>query len=124
MLKEKEYKKRKRLEHKRKKHEKKKFKFTDKTHPIKGIISFLCGLAALTVMIALCILTGNTNGKGSVFIGLAGFLAMLLAAAGVVLALMAIRQKEIHYRFPAAGGILSGILLFSYLALYILGTVS
>lgn len=100
------------------------YKFSDKTHPVFGLLSFGFGLAAFLIIIITSFLSFRAKGEGGILIGLLGFGAMLLSVSGVVLSIIALRGKEIHYRFPVMGGVLCGCLTLFYFVLYILGAAA
>lgn len=99
----------------------KNFKFSDKVHPIEGILSFAFGVTALLILIITSFVSFYAKGNAGIGIGLAGTAALVLSLLGVILALIAVRKKEIHFRFPVLGGVLSAILLFGYIMMYALG---
>lgn len=98
-----------------------KYKFSVRTHPIQGIISFGFGIVSLFAFIILCVLSGNAKGTSGLMAGVVGVLSMLISIVGFVLAMIALRKRDIHYRFPVIGGILNGILMIVYLTLYVSG---
>lgn len=101
----------------------KNFKFSDKVHPKKGILSFVFGILGMLTLFITSYLSFRAKGNAGMIIGLAGFIAFMLSIAGVVLAILALRQKDIHYRFPVMGGILCGMLLLGYFVMYTLGAI-
>lgn len=101
----------------------KSYKFSDKVHPIKGILSFAFAIFAIVSFFLTSYLSYTAKGNAGIFIGLVGVTALLFCVAGVVLALMALRQKDIHYRFPVAGGILCAVMLIGYAMMYTLGAI-
>jgi len=68
-------------------------------------------------------LSYTNKGNAGIFVGVIGVMALLFCIAGVVLALMAMRQKDIHYRFPVIGGILCAVMLIGYTMMYTLGAI-
>lgn len=100
-----------------------KYKFSVKTHPIQGIISFGLGLASLAVLAVSCYLAAKSRGNIGVMTGLLNVFAFIMSIGGVILALTAFRKKDIHMRFPVLGIALNGILTIVYLVIYITGTL-
>ncbi len=101
----------------------KSYKFSDKVHPIKGILSFVFAAFGIITFITTSYLSYTTKGNAGLLVGLVGVMALLFCVAGVILALMAMRQKDIHYRFPIIGGILCAIMLIGYIMMYTLGAI-
>jgi hypothetical protein len=98
-----------------------KYKFSDKTHPVGGIVSFVLGWISLGIVILSVVISEQAQGKAEMAVGLLGILAMLVSLVGFFLAISVVRKKEIHYRFPVIGGVLNGVLAVFLLGLYILG---
>lgn len=98
-----------------------KYKFSDKVHPLEGIISFCMGIGAGVLMVTAIILSERAMGQGSLIVGGLGTMAMIFSVFGFGLAVHACRKKEIHYRFPVMGGILNGVLTLFLLSLYVMG---
>ncbi len=100
-----------------------KYKFSVKTHPLEGIISFGLGIAALLVLLASCYLATTTRGNIGEIAALMNMFAFIVAIAGVVFAFIAFRKKDIHTLFPTLGVVFSGLLAIVYLVIYITGTL-
>ncbi len=100
------------------------YKFSDKTTPIQGILSFVLGIAALITGLAGSIYSYTQAGNAGLWVGAAGFIAMLTSIFGLILGLTCFRKREIHYFFPVTGSILCGIFAFAYLILYLMGVVA
>ncbi|BBF44100.1 hypothetical protein lbkm_2788 [Lachnospiraceae bacterium KM106-2] len=102
---------------------KRSYKFTDKSHPIEGILSVIFGGFVTITLIALCYQSSAAAGKGASYIGLIGMLAFLLTIGGLSLGLISLKEKDVFYRFPVAGVVLNGILLVILFFVYIVGTI-
>ena len=100
-----------------------KYKFSTKTHPAEGVLSFVLGMISLGILVAVCALSGRERGGSGIIVGVFGMLALLLAIAGLLMAFHALRKKDIHFRFPVAGGIVNGALTIAYLIIYVRGTL-
>ena len=100
-----------------------KYKFSIKTHPVEGFISFGLGLAALFVLIISCYMAWQSRGNVGEVVGLVNIFAFFTAIAGVVFAFLALRKKDIHALFPTLGFGISGLLIIVYLVIYITGTL-
>lgn len=105
------------------KRKRKNYKFSDKTHPVPGLLSFCFGMAALVSIAVSSIISFRAQGNGGIFIGFLGFVSMILSIAGVVLSIISLKKKDIHYRFPVMGGVLCGFLTLFYIILYVIGCV-
>ena len=57
-------------------------------------------------------------GKG---IAVLGFLALLMAAAGLYQGIRGLREEDSYQLFPCVGCVLNGLLLTAFICIYILG---
>lgn len=97
------------------------FKFSDKFHPLQGIVGVVL---ALLVLIATCVLfyiSSTSDGNAGVWIGLAGLFMFVINIIGFVLSVRGFRMQDIYYHFPIAGILLNGSLFVVFLLLYIVG---
>lgn len=97
------------------------YKFSDKIHSKKGILSFLIGIVSLIIFIVTTYISSKSGGNGSLYLGLLGIVAMIMTIYGFTIALKALKEKEILYLFPIIGITLNAILLIFYLILYVIG---
>ncbi len=100
-----------------------KYKFSVKNHPIEGILSFAAGIISFIVLLISCYFAWQNRGTSGLIIGLFGVMAFFMSVAGLTLAFMALRKKDIHLRFPVLGGVLNGVLTIVYLVIYVMGTL-
>ena len=100
-----------------------KYKFSVKTHPLEGIISFVMGIAALLVLIISCYMAWQSRGNMGEVTGLVNVFAFLTTIIGIIFAVLAFRKRDIHVLFPALGFGMNGLLTIVYLVTYITGTL-
>lgn len=100
------------------------YKFTNKSHPLKGVMSSILGVIAL-VSLFLAIYLSYLDGMNSVNggtarmqYGLAAALAFLMALAGEIVGLLANNEKDCYRFFPVLGLLLNSAALF--IGVYIL----
>lgn len=95
------------------------YKFTNKSHPLKGIMSAVLGMIALVSMflaIYLSYLDGMASANGQMArmeYGLASVLAFFMALAGEITALAANAEKDRYRFFPLLGMLLNSAALFA-----------
>lgn len=100
------------------------YKFTNKSHPLKGIMSTVLGLIALVSFffaIYLSYLDGMdsvNDGMARMQYGLAAVLAFFMALAGEITGLIANTEKDRYRFFPVLGLLLNSAALF--IGVYIL----
>ncbi len=97
------------------------YKFSDKIHPAKGVISTGIGVVTVLGLLALCIISSRSKGNGGLLLGSLGLVVFVFSIIGFVLAILSIKQKEIHYSFPVVGIMINGIIMTICFILYVLG---
>lgn len=97
------------------------YKFTGRSHSVKGIISAVIGCISILSLLVLFILSGIYKGNGPIALGAVGMLVFFLAVAGFVLGVKACTEKEIYYTAPISGMAVNGILSITLFVLYIMG---
>ncbi len=100
-----------------------KIQFTDKTHPVMGIVSVILGCAALVLLVVLCVVSSMAKGTAGLGIGYLGILVLGIACAGFLLAARCYRKEDIYMATPAVGSVLNGLLVVAGLLLYVIGAV-
>ncbi|WMJ89640.1 DUF6142 family protein [Anaerocolumna sp. MB42-C2] len=105
------------------KHKKEIFKFSGRSHSVKGIISVIIGVFTLITLLILSIISSLSKGNGGWIIGLIGMLLFAISIAGFVLGIKACREKEIHYAAPVTGMVLNGFLSIFFFVLYMVGVI-
>lgn len=97
------------------------YKFTNKSHTKRGLLSSGIGFFALLLLGGLFYLSYEQSGNAEAYAGVLGFLSMAGSAAGVMLAAESFREEDKFYLFSYVGCILNGALLVGWILLYVLG---
>lgn len=100
---------------------KRRYKFTDKNQSRLGIFSCILGVTALILtgsILAAAYMEYGQAGKG---IAVLGFLAMLLAFAGMYQGIRGLMEEDTYQLFPYMGCVLNGVLLTAFIMVYMLG---
>jgi hypothetical protein len=100
-----------------------KIQFTDKKHPMMGIVSMLISFVSLAWMIGLFVGSSMVQGQGSIAYGYMGIFNMLLALAGFILSLQCYKKDDAYMTTPTIGSVINGIIVIIYLILYFLGVI-
>lgn len=123
-------------------------KFTDRTTPVKGIISLILAVVSLALLVFLLVqsvkmidagllaesleqteaVTDAATGEvadsaTSLRLGAGGFLALLLSLTGLILGIRCFSMHNIYRHLPIAGTIGNGVVLILFVALYVMGLV-
>lgn len=97
------------------------FKFSDKYHPVQGIVGVVLAILVLITSCVLFYISSTSSGNAGVWIGLIGVLLLIINIIGFVLSVRGFRKQDIYYHFPIAGILLNGFLFVVFLLLYIVG---
>ena len=79
--------------------------------PWQGITACVLLIAEVIMLLAALYLSSLSEGNGGLKVGVVGFLAMLAAAAGLIIALSGLRRKDIRHGLCYIGGIGSLLVL-------------
>lgn len=101
----------------------KKIRFSDKSHPPRGIISVILGGISFLVLIVLCVVSGKAKGQAGIGIGFAGILALGMNVAGFILAVRCSREEDIYMITPAVGSVMNGTLTLMLMVLFFIGAM-
>ena len=99
------------------------YKFTDKRHPILGILSFIIAVIVIIMSLVLCFEAADLNGKAPISYGVAGVIGLLMAIIGFIIGIQSMKQKDIFLRFPILGVFLNGVMILGLFIVYIIGEV-
>lgn len=99
----------------------KRIQFTDKTHPVQGIISVILGFCSLVLLFALCILSGRAKGMSGIEAGILGVVDLVVSLVGFIMAIRCYRKEDIYLITPSLGATINGLLVILCMVLYIVG---
>lgn len=100
----------------------KRIQFTDKKHPVMGIVSMGIAVIAWILMVVLFYFSSAAKGAAGIVIGFAGVLVLATSAFGFVMAIRCYKKEDIYMTAPTVGAILNGVLVVLCLLLYVMGT--
>ena len=89
----------------------KRYKFTNKKHPEKGIMSAILGIISLVSVWAAVYQTFLARGEASTNMGVVGLMITTFSATGLVLGYMAKKEHDKFMLFPYLGMVLNVIAL-------------
>lgn len=104
----------------RKRH-KRGYKFTEKTHSKKGMLSLLLAVVSLGIFATVISISFQTDGNGSMYLGSAGVSSMLLGVVALVIAITSLREENSFKLFPYLAAIFSFLAAGVWIALYVIG---
>lgn len=97
------------------------FKFTEKTHSKRGIISLSVSSVAILIYIVFIFLSYLGNGNLSTYFGSIGVFAMLAAMVSLVISLIGLKEEDSFKIFSRLGLGASIVAVILWLGTYIMG---
>ena len=97
------------------------YKFTNKRHTRRGLISSGISFFVLLLLSGLFYLSYRQAGDVGSYAGFLGFLSMLASAVGLWMGVKSVEEEDQFYLFSYVGSILNGLLLVAWIILYVLG---
>ena len=97
------------------------YKFTEKTHSKKAIVSFSLAVVTLVTYFVFVYLSYQAAGQLSAYFGAFGVLAMLVAVVAVVLAISTLREDDSFTLFPRMALVTSVISALLWVGNYVQG---
>ncbi len=101
---------------------KKGYKFTNKKHSQKSVMSTVFGALSLISLIVLVYLSYQRAGNVPVNYGIAVILALIFAGIGMGIGIMAMQEREKFKGFAIAGIVLNGLAIASVSAVLFAGS--
>ena len=99
------------------------YKFTEKTHSKRAIVSFLMAGISLVTYLAFVYLSYKAAGQLSAYFGAFGVLAMLVAVVALGLSLSTLKEEDSFALFPKMALITSVLASFLWIGNYVHGFV-
>lgn len=97
------------------------YKFTEKTHSKKAIISFGIAVVTLVTYVVFIYLSYRAAGQLSAYFGAFGVLAMLLSIVSVGLSISTLREEDSFTLFPKMAMVASILSMLVWVGNYVQG---
>ena len=97
------------------------YKFTNKTHPVKGICSTILGTISLLGICAVIYQSFRAGGATKPGYGLTGLLAVIFTLTGMILGILSFRERDSFVLLSWVGTILNLVVLICIGFLFSLG---
>lgn len=97
------------------------YKFTEKTHSKRAIVSFGLAVATLVTYFVFVYLSYQAAGQLSAYFGAFGVLAMLLAIVAVCLSITTLKEEDSFALFPRMSMITSALSALLWVGNYVQG---
>ena len=85
--------------------------------PWQGVISCALLIVQVILLLAALYISYLSEGSGGLAVGIAGFMVFLFSAAGIVIAFLGFRRKNIRHGLCAIGGVGSVLMLAGMIVL-------
>lgn len=100
------------------------FRFTEKKHSKKGMITLAVAAALIMMYVVYIIIAYHSNGSISAYATSVGLLAMVASVVNLIFAIQSNREEDSFLVFPRAAVVATGISILCWFGTYILGAVS
>ena len=97
-------------------------KFRGRHNSWRAVLFLITGSIAIAVLITLSILSA-VKGEAVFAYGVAGMAAALVSLIGLIVSIVATRERDVYVSVPIAGMIVNGIAFLMYVIIYVLGLV-
>lgn len=97
------------------------YKFTEKKHSRRGMLACVLAAASIFALVYLVSESFLQGGNGSVYLGSAGILALVVAVVSFVQAVKSLREEDTFRGIPVASMALSLVAAGAWIALYTVG---
>lgn len=97
------------------------YKFSNKQHSGKGILSTGFGAASLALLIALIVIASKMRGRGSIYLGSVGLVSMVFSLIGLVIGITSFFEPEKYKLFPRLGSIFNLVMLLVWASIFMIG---
>ncbi|MDO4523635.1 MAG: DUF6142 family protein [Eubacteriales bacterium] len=97
------------------------YSFAEKKNSVNGIISTIMGTVSLVLLLVIVYISYYERGEAGIYAGTFGISGFLFALCGFGVGILSFSEKNIKYRYPKIGSILSGVMLVIWLGLYLIG---
>lgn len=97
--------------------------FSSKVVPKEGIAAIITGIVSIILFLILSVYSTLKRGEASLFIGVIGMAAFILALAGFIVSLRAMKKDNVFLKIPIYGVAINTFAVILYLILYFYGMI-
>ena len=96
-------------------------KFRSRKQSVKGTVALLIAISTIIASGVMVVVVTGVGGNTGILSGVLGLLFMMAAAAGFILALKALYERDVLSVLPITALLLNGFIVIFYLSIYIVG---
>lgn len=97
------------------------YKFSDKSHSVKGIFSTFFGAISLGMLVALIWVSAKAKGEGSIYIGSIGLTALVVNIIGLIMGLLGFFEPDRYKLFAKIGSVWNLFILIGWVSIIMIG---
>lgn len=97
------------------------YKFSNKHHSGKGILSAGFGAASLILLAVLIVIASKMHGEGNIYLGSAGLVSMAFSFIGLVIGIASFFEAESYKLFPRIGSVFNLVMLLVWASIFMIG---
>ncbi len=97
------------------------YSFEEKKHSGNGIIATIMGSISLLFLLAMIYASYYMRGDAGLYAGAFGVCGLMFSLTGFILGISGFSEKNIKYKYPKIGSVLSGVVFVAWLGLYLIG---
>ena len=97
------------------------YKFSDKSHSLKGIFSTVFGVISFLMLLALIWVSAKAKGQGSIYIGSIGLTALIVNIIGLVMGLLGFLESDRYKLFARIGSVWNLLILVGWVSIIMIG---
>lgn len=97
------------------------YKFTEKKHSKRGVLACCLAVASIFALLYSVYRSFGERGNGSVYLGSAGLLALVVAIVAFFQAVKSLKEEDTFRNVPVCSMVLSTIASGTWIALYVVG---
>ncbi len=97
------------------------YKFSNKRHSGKGILSTGFGAVSLLLLAVLIVIASKMHGKGNIYLGSIGLVSMVFSLIGLIIGLASFFEPDRYKLFSRIGAVFNLALLFVWTSIFMIG---
>ncbi len=97
------------------------YKFSNKCHSGKGMLSLGFGAASLIILLGLIHWASKKQGNGSIYLGTIGLVSLVFSVIGLVIGLISFFEPNRYKLFCKIGSIFNIIMLLVWVSIIMIG---
>lgn len=97
------------------------YKFSNKHHSGKGILSLGFGAASLILLAVLIVIASKMHGEGTIYLGSTGLVSMVFSFIGLIIGIASFFEAESYKLFPRIGSIFNLVMLLAWASIFMIG---